>query len=50
MKLFKFRKKRSKQHNYISDFRRQARNRRYYLRHREELKARRREYYSINGK
>jgi hypothetical protein len=43
-------RKPSKRTNYLSDFRRQARNRRYYIRHRDELRQRRRDYYAIYGK
>jgi hypothetical protein len=53
-KMFKLFKKPSKRKDFFSDFmskeRRKARNHRYYLKHKDELIERRREYYFINGK
>jgi hypothetical protein len=48
--MFKIFKKPSKHNDFFSDFKRQQRNRRYYLRHKEQIKEKRREYYLINGK
>jgi len=47
LKLFR---KASKQKDYRLDIKRQERNRRYYIHHRDELRQRRRDYYSIYGK
>lgn len=50
MKWFKKLIKPSKQYDFMTDFKRQMRNKRYYQKHKEELKQKRREYYSIYGK
>jgi hypothetical protein len=50
MKWLRLFRKPSKQLDFLSDFKRQARNRRYYLRHRDELRQKRKDYYSIWGK
>lgn len=50
MNWFKKLKKPSKHGDFMSNFKRQMRNKRYYQRHKEELKQKRREYYSIYGK
>lgn len=49
-KMFKIFKKASKQSNIFSNFRRSERNKRYYLRHCEEIKQKRRENYATFGK
>ena len=36
--------------NYMSKLKRKARNRRYYLKHRDEILQKRKDYYLINGK
>jgi hypothetical protein len=48
--MFDFFKKRSKQKDIFAKLKRQERNRRYYLRHQDEIRAKRREYYRIHGK
>jgi hypothetical protein len=53
-KMFKLFKKPSKRKDFFSEFmskeRRKARNHRYYLKHQDELRERRKEYYSIYNK
>jgi hypothetical protein len=43
-------KKWFKHNSFLSDLKRKERNRRYYLRHRDELRQNRKEYYLIKGK
>lgn len=50
MKLLKKLKLKSKRYDFMTDFKRKARNKRYYEKHKEELKQKRRDYYLINGK
>ena len=43
-------KKPSEQKDFFSEIKRKERNKRYYQRHRDELRQRRRDYYDIYGK
>jgi len=49
-KMFEIFKKASQQHNIMSDFKRLERKKRYYQRHKDEIKQKRREYYATYGK
>jgi hypothetical protein len=48
--MFNFLKKTTKQKDFFAKLKRQERNRRYYLRHRDEILQKRKEYYQIHGK
>jgi hypothetical protein len=48
--MISFFKKKSKQDDVFSKFKRKERNKRYYLRHRDEIRQKRKDYYLTNGK